>query len=97
MENQEIYENENYITLRSANGEELNFIDIAGIALSHGFYAIMQPVELLEGMEEDEAFVFKVEKIGDDDNSYTLVDDDTVIDEVFAEYGRLLDEAEEQL
>ena len=93
----EVYENEEYVILKNEKGKEEKFIDIAGIALSHGFYAILQPLERPRGMAEDEALVFKVDKIGDEDNAYTIVLDDTVVDEVFAEYGRLLDEAEEQL
>lgn len=93
----EIYEDERYIVLKNEDGEEIKFIDIAGIALSHGFYSIVQPVELFEGMAEDEAMVFKVEPLGDEDNAYTLVVDDAIVDEVFAEYGRIIDEAEEQM
>ena len=92
----EIYENDEYVVLKNEKGKEEKFIDIAGIALSHGFYAILQPVNRPKGMAEDEAFVFKVEPLGDDDNAYTMVIDDAIVDEVFAEYGRLLDEAEEQ-
>lgn len=93
----EIYENDEYVTLKGQDGEEINFIDIAGIALDSGYYAILQPVELLEGMEEDEALVFKVEKLENGEDKFTIVVDDTVVDEVFAEYGRLIDEAEEQM
>lgn len=93
----EIYENDEYVTLKGQDGEEINFIDIAGIALDSGYYAILQPVELLEGMEEDEALVFKVEKLENGEDKFTIVIDDTVVDEVFAEYGRLIDEAEEQM
>ena len=52
--------NDDIITLLSATGEEVDFIEIAGIAHNHNFYAILQPVELIEGMEDDEALVFKV-------------------------------------
>lgn len=93
----EIYENDEYVTLKGQDGEEINFIDIAGIALNSGYYAILQPAELLEGMAEDEALVFKVEKLENGEDKFTIVVDDTVVDEVFAEYGRLIDEAEEQL
>ena len=48
-----------------------------------------------EGMGEDEAFVFEVKFNGDKDASLTIVDDDKVVDEVFKEYNRLLDEEEE--
>ena len=93
----EIYENDEYITLKGQDGEEINFIDIAGIALDSGYYAILQPVQLMDGMAEDEALVFKVEKLESGEDKFTIVVDDTVVDEVFAEYGRLIDEAEEQI
>lgn len=97
MEKEELYENNEYVILKNEKGKEEKFIDIAGIALNSGYYAILQPVKRPKGMAEDEALVFKVDKLGDDDNAYTIVLDDTIVDEVFAEYGRLLDEAEEQL
>ena len=92
----ELYENDGYVILKNEKGKDEEFIDIAGIALSHGFYAILQPVKRPRGMAEDEALVFRVDPLGDDDNAYTLILDDTIVDEVFAEYGRLIDEAEAQ-
>ena len=55
-------------------------------------YAILQPVELLDGMDEDEAFVFKVETDEEGQNSYTIVTDDEIVDEVFSRYNHLLEE-----
>ena len=49
---------------------------------------ILQPVELLEGMEEDEAIVFSVTYEGDTEN-YAIVLEDELIDRVFEEYYRL--------
>ena len=84
------------VTLISAEGEEVDFVEVAGIAYQNNFYAILQPVELLEGMEEDEALVFKVGKGKDGEDKFELELDDTVIEAVFDEYNRLLDEAEGQ-
>ena len=53
-------EEDSIVTLTSADGQEIDFVEIAGIALRGNFYVILQPVELLEGMGEDEALVFKV-------------------------------------
>ena len=92
----EIYENDGFVILKNEKGEDEKFIDIAGISLSHGYYSILQPVKRPKGMAEDEALVFRVDPLGDEDNAYTLVVDDAIVDEVFAEYGRLIDEAEEQ-
>ena len=87
-------EEDEIIILKSADGEEVEFIEIAGINLNGKFYAILQPVELLEGMEEDEALVFEVVTNDDGDDSFNIELDDDIIDAVFAEYNKLLEEAE---
>ena len=87
-------DDDDIVTLLSANGEEIDFIEIAGIAYRGQFYAILQPVELLDGMDEDEALVFKVTKGKDGEDKFEIELDDVVIDAVFTEYNRLLDESE---
>ena len=81
------------VTLLGADGEEIDFTQIAGIAYGGKFYAILQPVELLDGMDSDEALVFKVSKGPDGEDKFEIELDDHIIDAVFAEYNRLLDEA----
>lgn len=81
------------VVLRDSEGNEIEFIEIAGIKLRDSFYVILQPVELLEGIAEDEAIVFEYVKVNGIDDNYTVVLDDEIIDEVFAEYNRLLAEA----
>ena len=80
------------VTLTSADGEEIDFIEIAGIAYNGSFYAILQPVELLEGMDDDEALVFKVTRDANGEDHFEIELDDEVINAVFKEYNRLLDE-----
>ena len=88
-------EDDDIVTLITANGEEVDFVEIAGINIGDGkFYAILQPVELLDGMEEDEALVFRVGRDSEGNDSFEIELDDDVIDAVFEEYNRLLDEAE---
>jgi len=81
------------VTLTTASGEEIRFIEIAGIAYKGNFYTILQPVEPLEGMNEDEAFVFKVTRGPDGADKFEIELDDDVIDHVFEEYNKLYDEA----
>lgn len=88
------YADDDYIELTTADGEVVRFTEIAGIKLKSGYYAILQPEELLDGMAEDEALVFKVTDKGNGDNSYEIELDDDIIDAVFDEYNRLLDEQE---
>lgn len=84
------------VTLLSADGEEIDFIEIAGIAHKGSFYAILQPVELLEGMADDEALVFKVSRTENGEDKFEIELDDEIIDAVFKEYNRLLDNIESQ-
>lgn len=86
-------ENDDIVTLLGADGEEIDFVEIAGIKLDSGFYAILQPVELLEGMDDNEALVFKVTRGPEGEDKFEIELDDAIIDAVFAEYNRLLDEA----
>ena len=87
--------NEEYddiITLTSESNEEIDFVNIAQIVYQSKIYAILQPVELLDGMDEDEAFVFEVKTDEEGQNSYTIVTDDEIVDEVFSRYNQLLEE-----
>ena len=93
-------DDDDIVTLMSADGEEIDFVRIATAEGLLGNYVILQPVELLEGMEDDEALVFEV-KYGDGDDDYDdddddgkktgeakyeIVLDDDIIDSVFAAY-----------
>ena len=86
-------DDDDVVTLLSANGEEIDFVEIAGIAYKGSFYAILQPVELLEGMDDDEALVFKVTRGKDGEDKFEIELDDSVIDAVFAEYNKLYEDA----
>ena len=86
-------EYDDIVTLLSADGEEVDFVEIAGIAYGGEFYAILQPVELLEGMEDDEALVFKVSRGENGEDQFDIVLDDEIIDGVFDEYEKLLEQA----
>ncbi|MBQ4511129.1 MAG: DUF1292 domain-containing protein [Clostridia bacterium] len=88
------FADDDIVTLLSATGEEIDFVEIAGIAHKGNFYAILQPVELLEGMADDEALVFKVSRGPDGEDKFEIELDDAIIDAVFAEYNRLLDSIE---
>lgn len=84
------------IVLKSSTGEEIEFVEIAGIAHKGNFYAILQPVILIEGMADNEALVFKVSRDEQGQDKFEIVLDDEIIDAVFAEYNRLLDNIEKE-
>ena len=87
------FADDDIVTLLSATGEEIDFVEIAGIAHKGNFYAILQPVELPDGMADDEALVFKVSRTETGEDKFEIELDDEVISAVFAEYNRLYDAA----
>ena len=88
------FANDDIITLMSANGEEIDFVEIAGIAHKDNFYAMLQPVDRPDFMSEDEALVFLVTKDDEGNDKFDIVLDDDIIDAVFATYNELLDKAQ---
>ena len=88
------FADDDIVTLLSADGEEIDFVEIAGIAHKGNFYAILQPVELIEGMDDDEALVFHVTRDEAGNDKFEIVLDDEIIDAVFKSYNELLDKVE---
>lgn len=85
-------DNDDIIVLIGNDGEEIEFVEIAGIAHKGNFYAILQPVKPLEGMAEDEALVFKVILGANGEDRFEVELDDEIIDAVFEEYNRMIEE-----
>lgn len=92
--NEELTEEDFTVTLVTDQGEEVDFDVIASISLNEKLYFIMQPVELFEDMTEDDALVFEVNPVNEEEDKFDIVTDDAIIDAVFAEYEKLLKEEE---
>lgn len=82
------------IILYGEDGQEIAFEQIALIPLDGRVFVIMQPVELLEGMADDEALVFEILE-NDDEPVLSIVLEEEIIDAVFAKYDILFAEANE--
>ena len=82
--------NEN-IVLYDQNNEKTEFEQIAIIPVEDKVYAILRPVGNNFNLGEDEAFVFSIDEI-DDEDALVVVEDDSVVDMVFKEYYELLEE-----
>ena len=92
--NEELTDEDFKVTLVTDQGEEVEFDVIASVELNEKLYFIMQPVVLLEDMTEDDALVFEVSPVNDEEDKFDLVTDDAILDAVFAEYDKLLAEEE---
>ena len=87
-------ENAENITLYDEDGKAVEFEQIAVIPLQEQMYVILCPVDAEAiGLGEDEAVVFAVIE-SDGEAQLEVVQEDEIIDAVFAEYYRLLEDAE---
>lgn len=80
------------VVLTNEKGEAVEFEQIAIIPIEDDDYAILKPVEPLEGMNEDEGLVFKLEQDENDEDMLVIVQDEEIIDQVFDIYDKLFDE-----
>jgi len=91
----EIIDEDEVITLYDDDGKPVKFSEVACIEYQGEFYALMQPVEPMEGLGEDEALIFKVREEDEDNDVFEPVTDESVLDAVFDEYLKALAEAED--
>ena len=85
-------DNNDNITLFNEKDEPVEFEQIALIPLNEVVYAILRPTQKIEGVADDEAFVFEIVEDEENGDTLRLVEDDGIIEDVFADYNKLLDE-----
>ena len=86
--------NDNLLELKSVDGTVYKFTIIATIYLGSAKYLIVKPLDNSLGISEDEALVYKVIMVGANKAKYDLILDDKILDKVFIEYNKLLDQEE---
>ena len=77
------------IKLYNEENQEVEFEQIALVPFEDKTYAILKPANPMEGVADDEAIVFGIEEI-DDEDCLVIVDDDAIVDKVFEEYYQML-------
>lgn len=86
--------NDEPIVLFDENDKEIKFEQVAVIPEDEKIYAILKPIDDMEGVADDEAIVFAVD-YDDDGNSFLVVEtNEEMAIKVFDKYYQLLDEAE---
>ncbi len=87
--------NEDSITLYDEQDRATEFDQVAVIPLYEKIYVILKPITKIAGVGDDEALVFVIEEIEDED-TLVLVDSEGIVDAVFGEYYKLLDELNDE-
>lgn len=81
--------NDETIVLLDEEQNEVHFEQIAVIPLEEKLYVILRPIDIIKGIEEDEALVFLVIE---DEDDLVIEQDMTIVKKVFDEYYKLLEE-----
>ena len=79
--------NEEPVTLEAGDGTKVKFDQIATIPLLDDIFAILKPIEGIDGLGEDEAIVFYLEE-----DAITYVADEFLALAVFDKYYAVLEE-----
>lgn len=83
--------NNDNIVLYDDNNKEVEFEQIAIIPLDEKLYAILRPLGGDDPMPEDEALVFAIDEV-DDEDVLLLEEDEEIEDKVFDRYYQLIKE-----
>ena len=82
------------VELISEDGKKMKFYFVGTIEYKGKMYSAFEPAEEIEGIEEDDLLIFELS--GDDEETAELlpVEDEGLLDEVFEEFCRVLEEDE---
>ncbi len=86
--------NDEPISLYDENDKEIKFEQVAVIPHEEKIYAILKPIDELDGVADDEAIVFVAEEDEDGSTILLVEKDEEIATKVFDKYYQLLDEAE---
>ena len=86
--------NNDPISLYDETDKEVKFEQVAIIPDNEKIYAILKPIDDLEGVADDEAIVFAVEEDEEGFSVLVVEKDEEIAIRVFDKYYQLLDEAE---
>lgn len=74
------------IQLVNEDGETLDFFHVATLEHKGEWFVFFQPAEPMEDIDEDELAVFKLEEDENGDDAFVPVEDEKLIDELYALY-----------
>lgn len=82
------------VELTGDDGKKMKFYFVGTIEYKGKTYSAFEPAEEIEGIEEDDLIIFELS--GDDEETAELlpIEDDALLDEVFNEFCRVMEEDE---
>ena len=77
------------------NGRPVDFDLLLTFAYDGRRYAVLQPLDVVEGAQDDEIFLLETVKENGEE-TYRTIDNEILLDEVFREFQDLFDEEDEE-
>lgn len=84
-------QNTENIKLYDENDNEVEFEQIALIPLNNSVYALLKPVDKMEGVADDEAVVFELVDDAENGDTLNIVMEEEVVNQVFDEYKKMIE------
>lgn len=82
-------DNDDNIVLFNEDNQTVEFEQIALVPIQDRVYALLKPVLSMQGIADDEALVFAIEEV-DNEERLVIVEEDEIVDKVFEEYYEML-------
>ena len=87
-------DNNEPIVLFDEDGNKVEFEQVAIVPYQEKIYAILKPIDEMEGVSDDEAIPFRLEKNERGETVVVIEESDEIGEKVFEIYYKLLDEEE---
>ena len=102
-DNAELQEDEEIIVLADEEGKEVEFRHIATLDYEEEWYMYLEPLEQMEGeeksadgdAEETEMVIFHIQSDADGNDVFVPVEDEDLLDKLYNEFLKELDNQEE--
>lgn len=86
-------DNTDPIVLQGGNGQKIAFEQVAVIPMKERAYCMLRPLEEVEGLSTEEGLIFYIDADNESGPRLELITDEKTIDEVYAVYSELVDDA----
>ena len=80
---------EETVSLFSADGKEMKFRKVASVPMGGSVYAVLAPVEAIPGMSDSQALVFEVRELEGGRAALNIVTDPALVYQVYDAYGEM--------
>ncbi len=94
MENQEVEEMDEVVTLTDEEGNNRDFYVLAELDYKDKWYIYLEPVELNGDFNEGEIIIFELGEDEDGQETFNAIEDEEFLDEVFQVFVNYLKEDE---